>query len=744
MATFPFDFRLRRFGIAIALYPADGSLAMQIQRAPDSGGSPDTGNAEVIDVVAPGTRTYVDLIGGTKHYRHRHISASGTTGDWTHWVSATATNIPAVLPNVPKLRDPSIAVQETIGSGSFSVTIDIEDPDRRINSEIAFQTRTGTGAYGGSWLTSWDTSTGTVGTDGTLQRIEAVSFGTNGRAALKFRVQWLDDAGEQQEEIRTIGIDSENVIRALGARWVPVQRASIPSGFHTTYDLYVDLQIGGSVASVHWEADATTPPSGNSGDEDISADGELALDSAHGTGGLVRYQSDETIEITVTPYDAAGGAAGAGVAGPSRVVKIEPWGTTGSTGVRVSYSGTDYFGDKLVAGTNVSITETDGRPQINAGVGSSTLTDISDVTITTPADNEVLAYDSGSGEWINQTAAEAGLAAVAIDETITGAWTFSDFVTFGGPPDVTSGYLFRGRYENAVASDSYGILLEFEQTVAVGGTAACASLTAQSGHATGAINVVTGVIAVAQHLAAGTIGSLRAFDARAVGNGAGLVTNAVAFHANEVSTTATNAYAFYSQGFLGTHTNRYGIYLSNVSGASTLNYAIYTNDGVVRFGDVVELTDGSASAPALTNEGDTDTGIFWAAANHLAFAAGGEEKARMSHIGSAAGRFSVDNSQFFVSQAASDSSVDWDLGNCQTIGNSGSRTITFANGQTGGTYILIVTDAIGAAASWTWPATVDWRNADAPAFPQTVDDYTMIQFYYNGTNYLGSWSHFPS
>ncbi len=33
-----------------------------------------------------------------------------------------------------------------------------------------------------------------------------------------------------------------------------------------------------------------------------------------------------------------------------------------------------------------------------------------DVIITTPADNEVLAYDNASGDWINQTAAEAGLA----------------------------------------------------------------------------------------------------------------------------------------------------------------------------------------------------------------------------------------------------------------------------------------------------------------------------------------------
>lgn len=38
---------------------------------------------------------------------------------------------------------------------------------------------------------------------------------------------------------------------------------------------------------------------------------------------------------------------------------------------------------------------------------------ISDVTITTPADNEVLAYDSTSSEFINQTATEAGLATSA-------------------------------------------------------------------------------------------------------------------------------------------------------------------------------------------------------------------------------------------------------------------------------------------------------------------------------------------
>lgn len=41
------------------------------------------------------------------------------------------------------------------------------------------------------------------------------------------------------------------------------------------------------------------------------------------------------------------------------------------------------------------------------------IADLSNVTITTPADNEVLAYNNGTSTWINQTAAEAGLAAAS-------------------------------------------------------------------------------------------------------------------------------------------------------------------------------------------------------------------------------------------------------------------------------------------------------------------------------------------
>lgn len=58
--------------------------------------------------------------------------------------------------------------------------------------------------------------------------------------------------------------------------------------------------------------------------------------------------------------------------------------------------------------------------------GLATLDDLTNVSITTPGDNEVLAYDSGTGNWINQTAAEAGLSAVGHTHT---ASEITDFDT---------------------------------------------------------------------------------------------------------------------------------------------------------------------------------------------------------------------------------------------------------------------------------------------------------------------------
>lgn len=54
-----------------------------------------------------------------------------------------------------------------------------------------------------------------------------------------------------------------------------------------------------------------------------------------------------------------------------------------------------------------------GGSWVEIASGTGTLPGLSDVTISSPADNEVLAYDTGTSEWINQTPSEAGLVAKA-------------------------------------------------------------------------------------------------------------------------------------------------------------------------------------------------------------------------------------------------------------------------------------------------------------------------------------------
>lgn len=106
MSTVAEELRVASIGIALALYPTDASLPMQIERAPDSSGSPDTVNAVTLALAPAGSRTFVDLApsGPLWHYRSRHVSPAGFgSTNWTRWHSARAKRLPSVLPNVPDI-----------------------------------------------------------------------------------------------------------------------------------------------------------------------------------------------------------------------------------------------------------------------------------------------------------------------------------------------------------------------------------------------------------------------------------------------------------------------------------------------------------------------------------------------------------------------------------------------------------------------------------------------------------------
>ncbi len=96
------------------------------------------------------------------------------------------------------------------------------------------------------------------------------------------------------------------------------------------------------------------------------------------------------------------------------------------------------------------------------------------------------------------------------------------------------------------------------------------------------------------------------------------------------------------------------------------------------------LPDGTASAPALSNDGDTNTGIFFPAADTIAFAEGGVESMRIDASGNM-GLGTTTPSSFDGS--ADNLVVGTTTGNngiTIAAGTAGASTINFADGTSGG------------------------------------------------------------
>ena len=66
---------------------------------------------------------------------------------------------------------------------------------------------------------------------------------------------------------------------------------------------------------------------------------------------------------------------------------------------------------------------------------------------------------------------------------------------------------------------------------------------------------------------------------------------------------------------------------------STTNLSLAIPSGTSATFNTVTVADGSATTPSITNDGDTNTGIFFPAADTIAFAEGGAEAMRIDSSG---------------------------------------------------------------------------------------------------------------
>lgn len=86
--------------------------------------------------------------------------------------------------------------------------------------------------------------------------------------------------------------------------------------------------------------------------------------------------------------------------------------------------------------------------------------------------------------------------------------------------------------------------------------------------------------------------------------------------------------------------------------------------------------------------------------------------------------------------------IDWTTGNNHLLTLTGNPTLTFTTppGTTGTTHLTLrlVQDATGGR-TITWPATVKWIGSSAPTLSTAANAVDIVTFYFNGTNYYGSY-----
>lgn len=172
---------------------------------------------------------------------------------------------------------------------------------------------------------------------------------------------------------------------------------------HTHDDRYyteseVDTALGGKANASHTHSISEVT------NLQTSLDGKAASSHTHTVSEVTDFDAEVANNSAVQANTAkVSNATHTGDATGSTALNV-----VGIRGVSVDASvATPSDGDILVFRSSGNNFVLEAKP---ASGSNPALNDVTDVNIVTVGDNEVLAYDSVSGEWINQTAAEAGLA----------------------------------------------------------------------------------------------------------------------------------------------------------------------------------------------------------------------------------------------------------------------------------------------------------------------------------------------
>jgi len=421
------------------------------------------------------------------------------------------------------------------------------------------------------------------------------------------------------------------------------------------------------------------------------------------------------------------GGTGATTAANARVNLLPSYTGNANKVLSLNSGATDVEWTTNGAGTVTSVDLTAGT---GISVSGGPITSSGSITVTNSAPDQTVVLTAGTGISTSGTYPNFTITNSAPDQTVV--------LTQGGTTTIS------GTYPNFTISSADQYTGTVTSVDVSGGTT---GLTTSGGPVTGSGTItLAGTLAVANGgtgLTSGTSGGVLAFTASGtlasssalasnaivVGGGAGAAPSTITTGTGVVTALGVNtgtAGAFVVDGGAlgtpssGTVTNLTGTASININGTVGATTAAAGKFTTLEATGVTTVSAGTVSAPAITTTGDTNTGIFFPAADNMAFTEGGVEVFRIESNGrlglgqtSPATKFDLSGNygQNIVAVAAL--SIDCSAGNYFTKTINGASTFTFDSVPASRSFAFAL-ELTHTSGTITWPAAVKWPKDTAP------------------------------